>query len=146
MILPQRMEEFKKEDMELFQRYAKLYQEFIRPVLGRTKVYHHAPVNATGGVDEGNWLAMEFTSPEKDKGWATIVRLNGNQGSAVYHLQPKGLGATTMYTVTLDNQQITEDISGQNIRIIKQGVNFNRNGFDCTGKFDDIFLCHIPSR
>ena len=125
MILPERLEEFKLEDLQLFQRYAKLYKEFIRPVLGKTKVYHHAPVHATGGVDDGNWLAMEFTSPKKDRGWATMVRLNGKQGSATYHLQPKGLSATTRYSVTLDNQQTTNNISGH--QLLTEGLDITLN-------------------
>jgi len=117
MILPERMEEFEKDDLEDFQRYAKLYKEFIRPTLGQAKVYHHAPVNATGGVEDGDWLAMEFASPAKDKGWATIVRLNGNQGAADYQLRLKGIDVNQSYLITLDNDQKTETISGEELMI-----------------------------
>ena len=132
--LPRDIEHLTPELEELYLRYANFYKNFVRPMLGRSKVYHHAPVNATGGVDDGNWLAMEFTSPEKDKGWATVVRLNGNQGSAMYHLLPNGLNPAITYTVTLDNEQITKEISGQ--KLLTDGLEITLN----EGQYSELVI------
>ena len=101
-MLPKSLEEFTPEEQKQFRRYSELYRNFIRPMIALTKVYHHAPVNAAGGVESGNWFAMEFTSPDKTKGWATIIRLSKDAPTS-YLLKPKGLDPRRQYKVTFDN-------------------------------------------
>jgi hypothetical protein len=67
-------------------------------------------------VDSGDWFAMEFTSPDRTKGWATVVRLSdirwGKTGPDAYRLTPKGLDPKRSYAVTFDNRGATEVIPG----------------------------------
>ena len=88
-VLPKTADELTPEVKEKFLHYATLYKEFIRPLLSVCKVYHHAPVNADGGVESGDWVAMEFVSPNREKGWATIIRLS-EQATEPYIFKPRG--------------------------------------------------------
>ncbi|MCX6619927.1 MAG: alpha-galactosidase [Acidobacteria bacterium] len=101
------------EDRGLFLRYAKLYKEFMRPVLSHVKVYHHAPVNVTGGVATGDWFAMEFASADRSRAWALIVRLAPSP-KLPFVFRPKSLDARAAYRMTSDN-------SGQS-RVVRAGV------------------------
>jgi alpha-galactosidase len=118
-MLPKSLEEFKREDREGFLHYANLYKTFIRPMLATTRVYHHAPVNATGGVATGNWLAMEFTSPDRTKGWATIIRLSKTE-TGDYLFTPKGLASGKRYRITFDNSGETRAVEGD--ALMRDGV------------------------
>jgi hypothetical protein len=110
-MLPKSLEELKPATREKFLHYNRIYKTFIRPMLPTCKVYHHAPVNATGGVESGGWFAMEFTSPDRTKGWGTVIRLDDATEGA-YLLQPKGLNEQATYRVTFDNAGKTADIHG----------------------------------
>ncbi|MFN8007316.1 MAG: GH36 C-terminal domain-containing protein [Terriglobia bacterium] len=101
-MLPKSLEELKAADQKLFRRYSDLYRNFIRPIMGKTKVYHHAPVNATGGVESGDWFAMEYSLPDRTRGWATIISLSKDRTSP-YLLKPRGLDGLKRYKVTFDN-------------------------------------------
>ena len=118
-MLPKSLEEFKPEVQKRFRRYSDLYKNFIRPMIAVTMVYHHAPVNATGGVETGNWFAMEFTSPDKTRGWATVIRLSGD-GPASYLLKPKGLNTQKQYKVTFDNTSQTKIMNAWTL--MKEGL------------------------
>lgn len=113
-LLPKSLEEWKPEVREKWLHYAKLYKQFIRPLLATCKVYHHAPVNATGGVESGDWFAMEFTSQDRNKGWATIIRLRKDNVGA-YLFKPKGLDGSKRYRVTFDNSGKTEEMAGSTL-------------------------------
>jgi alpha-galactosidase len=110
-MLPKSVEELTPGIRQQCLRYANLYKTFMRPILPTCRVYHHAPVNATGGVESGDWFAMEFGSPDKRKGWAIVVRLSAN-ATGTYLLKPKGLNSEQEYTVTRDNTGQTETKSG----------------------------------
>ena len=90
------------EQLELWKRYARLYKEFIRPVLPTCKVYHHAPITATGGHDDGSWSAMEFAAPDRTRGWALVVRQKA-EGEESYRLRLRSLDPSRKYLVTFDN-------------------------------------------
>jgi hypothetical protein len=113
-VLPRSLEEFEPGAREKFLHYAHLYKTFMRPLLPTIKVYHHAPVNATGGVESGDWFAMEFTSPDRRKGWATIIRLSG-AGTDTYVFTPKGFDPNQSYAVTFDNTGRTETLGGSDL-------------------------------
>jgi hypothetical protein len=110
-ILPKSAEELRPEIRGKFLHYANIYKSFIRPLMPTCKVYHHAPVNATGGVESGDWLAMEFASADQQKGWATIIRLKKSVSDS-YLFKPKGLDRKRKYSVTFDNTGKTEWIEG----------------------------------
>jgi len=129
-MLPKSLEELKPEVQETFLHYANLYKTFIRPMLATCEVWHIAPVNAIGGVETGDWFAMEFTSPDKKQAWATVIRLSQTRGKSMnlswhlplqlrrpaapdaYLLKPKGLNAEMNYHVTFDNTGKVETHSG----------------------------------
>jgi hypothetical protein len=113
-LLPKSVDELRPEVRAKFGHYANIYKGFIRPLLPTCKVYHHAPVNATGGVEFGNWFAMEFASADGKKGWVTIIRLS-KSGSDTYVLKPKGLDQNRTYSVILDNTGETKSIDGSNL-------------------------------
>jgi alpha-galactosidase len=118
-MLPKSLEEFPPSLREKFLHYANLYKKFIRPMLATTRVYHHAPVNATGGVETGNWFAMEFTSPDRTKGWATIIRLSKTETGG-YLFRPNGLDSGKRYRVTFDNIGETKSFDGA--MLMRDGV------------------------
>ncbi|MBN2292518.1 MAG: ThuA domain-containing protein [Pirellulales bacterium] len=117
-LLPKSVEELTPEIREKCLHYAGIYKQFIRPLLPTCKVYHHAPVNATSSVESGQWFAMEFTSPDRTKAWALVVRFPkaGNQ----YLLKPKGLDSGKEYSVTFDNTGKTEVFKGSDL--MRDGV------------------------
>ncbi len=118
-VLAPSTEELKKELADSYRRYVNMYKTFIRPVLPTCKVYHHAPVNATGGVESGDWFAMEFGSPDGRKGWATIIRLS-NSASESYLFKPKGLDGGRKYRVTFDNTGKSVGYEGS--RLMREGI------------------------
>jgi alpha-galactosidase len=111
-ILPKSIEELRPEIRQKFLHYANIYKTFIRPLIATCKVYHLAPVNAPGGVESSDWFGMEFTSPDQQKGWATIIRLSKST-SENYLFKPKGLDGRRKYSVTFDNTAKTQLIDGE---------------------------------
>lgn len=93
-----------------YRHYVAIYKNFIRPLLPTCRVFHHAPVDAEHGVDESPWFAMEFDSPDRSKGWATIVKLYS--GPDWYVMKPRGLNPGKNYKVTLDSQNTSVIMSG----------------------------------
>jgi len=113
-LLPGKVSEIQADELAEWQKYAKLYKTFIRPLLPTCKVYHHAPVNAKGNWDSGLWFVMEFTSPDRAKGWATIISYPGNQ-SLTYLFRPRGLDAQKRYRVSFDNTGTTKTFTGSGL-------------------------------
>jgi hypothetical protein len=112
--LPRSVEELRPEMREKFLQYSDIYKTFIRPMLPTSNVYHHAPVNSKGDVDSGDWFAMEFSSPDKRKGWATIIRL-AKDGLDSYLLKPRGLDPQRTYSVIFDNTGETKTFTGASL-------------------------------
>jgi alpha-galactosidase len=104
------LKDLSPETLAKYQRYAELYKHFIRPLLPTCKIYHHAPVNARDGVDENPWFAMEFASPDRTKGWATLVKLYS--GPDWYVFKPRGLDPGKSYKVTIDSLRTEAVMSG----------------------------------
>ena len=118
-LMPPDLDQFQEVNLALFRRYADLYKSFIRPVLSDVNVYHHAPVNESGGVESGDWFAMEFVSPTKQHGWATVIRLS-DEAEDSYHFYPRGLDTAKNYQVTRDNSGNRTIVSGQTL--ISEGI------------------------
>jgi hypothetical protein len=104
------LKEMNPEILDKYRHYADLYKTFIRPLLPTCRIYHHAPANAQDGVDESPWFAMEFDSPDRAKGWATLVKLYS--GPDWYVFQPRGLDPGKSYKVTIDSQNSETVMSG----------------------------------
>jgi len=113
-ILPRSTGELTPATRDKFLHYANLYKNFVRPALPTSRVYHFAPVNATGGVESGDWFAMEFAAPDQQKAWAVIIRLVKTQAGS-YLLIPKGLDPQKKYRVTFDNTGTTELVDGSQL-------------------------------
>jgi hypothetical protein len=124
-ILPRTVEEFTPSMKAKFLHNDKIFKSFIRPLLSTSKVYHHAPVNETGGVETGPWFAMEFSSPDKKKGWATVIRLGGGEPEN-YLLKPRGLDQERTYEVTFDNTGETVSLDGYRLR--QEGISMGVSG------------------
>ena len=124
-MLPRTTDEFLPGQKTQFLHYANLYKTFIRPILPECKIYHHAPVNATGGVESSEWFAMEFMAQDRSKGWATIINMKGSnlqfrQPFGAYQFIPRGLDRQKKYRVTFDNTSRTEIYDGA--RLMKDGL------------------------
>ena len=107
------------ERLERFRHYANLYKTFIRPLWPTSRVFHHEPVNRSGGVESSPWFAMEFSSPDKRKGWATIVRV-GYTDDDGYLFKPKGLDLGKTYRVTFDSTGSSIDVRG--LELVRDGL------------------------
>jgi len=117
-IAPQ-LSDVSPEQLEAYRHYVGLYKQFIRPLLPNCRMYHHVPANAQGGVDSSPWFAVEFTSPDRTKGWATLVRMR--QGApATYRFKPRGLDAAKTYRLTWDSTRSSTLIDG--LRLMSAGV------------------------
>jgi alpha-galactosidase len=135
-VMPGNVDQFKSGELTFFRRYADLFREFVRPRLGSCLVYHHAPVNADGGVESGDWFAMEFCSQDHSTAWATVIRLS-NQAGSKYVLYPRGLDDQQAYRVTLDNSGAVCTASGSELR---------KNGLSITLPPESDSTRIIPSR
>lgn len=110
-ILPKSVDELTPEIRDRFLHYATIYKNFMRPLLPTCRVFHHAPVNGTGGVESGDWFAMEFASPDHQKDWAVIIRL-AKAAPNPYVLKFKGLDKNKKYKATFDNSGRTVVLDG----------------------------------
>jgi len=143
MVAPS-IEELSPQRQARYLHYGKIYKEFIRPLLPTCRMYHHAPVNAWGGVEAGPWFATEYTSPDRAKGWALIVRLRNGAGdlyvhkysyevihdhevaaaqryeSDTYLFRPRGLDPAKTYQVTFDSMDTVVTIEG--LRLLQEGL------------------------
>jgi alpha-galactosidase len=113
------LEEMNPAIQQAYLHYAHVYKSFIRPLLPTCKMFHHAPVTATRGVDSGPWFAMEFAAPDRAKGWATIVRLT-NGDPDTYLFRPRGLDPARTYRVTFDSTGTTATVEG--LRLVQEGL------------------------
>lgn len=124
-ILPKSVDKFKPGIREKFLHYATIYKSFIRPLMGTCRVYHHSPINGTGGVESAEWLAMEFASPDGKASWATIIHLAKN-ASRSYTFKAKGLDGRKKFSVTLDNTGKTVELSG--FHLMRDGLQVQFDG------------------
>ena len=127
-ILPKNVVEFGPEERGRYIHFAEIYRSFIRPLLGTCRIYHHAPVNASGGVESGDWLAMEFTSRDKTRGWATVIHLQKAEGE--YLFRPKGVDGKLQYMVTFDSTGARRAVSGE--RLKREGTEIHAKPDQCS--------------
>ncbi|MGH9502386.1 MAG: alpha-galactosidase [Terriglobales bacterium] len=111
------LKDMNPEVAEEYHHYVGLYKNFIRPIMPTSRIYHHAPVNDQEGV-QNPWFAMEFDSPDRTKGWATLVKLY--PGANEYLFRPRGLDPGKSYKVTFDSLRSSAVISG--VQLMSQGL------------------------
>ena len=108
------LEELSDEHRERYLHYANIYKNFIRPILPTCKMYHHAPVSWNTGVQDSPWFAVQFVSPDKKKGWATIARL-GMSDSDTYVFHPRGFDFSKTYKITFDGINTVIRVDGMTL-------------------------------
>jgi hypothetical protein len=82
-------------------------------------MFHHAPVSSRGGVDSSGWFVVECIAIDRNKGWATIVRI-GDSDSDTYVFQPRGLDIGKTYRVRFDSLDSEIEVSG--LAMIREGL------------------------
>ncbi len=123
-LVPRSQDQLTPQTRDKFLHYSEIYKAFIRPALASALVYHHAPVNGSGGVESGHWFAMEFATPDRNKDWAVIIRLD--QSTDAYEFKPRGLDGHKQYHVVFDSSAKTETLSGA--ALARTGLNIQPNG------------------
>jgi len=138
------VEELSPQRRDRFLHYAGIYKRFIRPLLPTCRMYHHEPVNSRGGIESSPWFAVEFASPDRTKGWATIVRMRSGPGGMfvpnypndviddskdqasqdwqkdTYVFKPRGLDPARTYRVTFDSMNAAVTVDG--LRLLHDGL------------------------
>ncbi len=94
------MREVQLEAREHWRKQIALYKEFIRPMLGASKLYHHTPIQ--NQREAGKWVVLECVSDDKARAFAGIFRYPSAQGEA-YQFIPRGLDAVKRYRVLYDS-------------------------------------------
>jgi hypothetical protein len=123
-LVPRSPDRVTAEIRDKFHHYSEIYKKFIRPALSTSRVYHHAPVNGSGGVETGHWFAMEFATPDRSNGWAVVIRLD--KSSDHYHFEPRGLDSRRQYRVVFDSTGKSEVVSGG--ALCRTGIDINPDG------------------
>jgi Glycosyl hydrolase family 36 C-terminal domain len=123
-LIPRNVGEITPEVRDRFLHYSKLYKTSIRPALSSCRVYHHAPVNGSGDVESGHWFAMEFAAPDRNKGWAVIIRLD--QSTDAYTFKPRGLDPHKQYRVVFDSTGTAKSMAG--VTLARTGLNIQPSG------------------
>ena len=118
-VVSPRINELSSERRDRYRHYIDLYKRFMRPMWPTSRMFHHEPVNDTGGVMSRPWFAVEFASENGAAAWATIVR-TGPDGSDTYRLRPRGLDVGKSYRVTLDSSGQVAQVSGW--ELVRDGV------------------------
>jgi alpha-galactosidase len=94
-----------------------LYKNELRPILRDSVVYHHTP--QTPYFNESPWIVLEYASPDKKRGVATLFRTS-NHEDPVYRFVARGLDASLTYKVTFENRAETVELSG--VQLTMEGV------------------------
>ena len=116
---------FDPDRLASFQRYAALYKDFIRPLWPDCLVFHHSPVSAYGGVESGSTFAEEFASPDRKKGWCTLIKIQDDP-EPLFTFRPRGIDPSATYNVTLDNERCTVRMEG--LRFRQEGLTMRLEG------------------
>lgn len=102
-------------DTEFFRktkRYIDLHKGFCRAVLaGHPAVYHHTP--DIGVFAPAPWCVLEYAARDRSRGYAGLFKLAA--GHSELRFRPRGVDASAMYKVTLDNRNQVMRISGQDL-------------------------------
>ncbi len=103
--------------MEFVKHSVQLYKDFIRPFLPTCKVYHHTP-DSREAANNG-YVQIEITAQDCTRGAIGVFALVGC-GARTLHVPVKGVDASKMYRVTLDNTRSSFEISG--IALLQNGI------------------------
>ena len=99
--------------IESARHHIELYKTFIRPFLANCRVYHHTPV--LEGKEPQGWCALECAADDASRAVISVFRLGGLV-EPVFQLKPRGLDLAAQYKVTFDNERLTAQRSGADLR------------------------------
>ena len=99
--------------MEFVKHSIDIYKNFIRDFLPDSKIYHHTP--DTVKTHKNGFSCLEIASEDRSKGAITAFTLVKPE-TDVFTVFPKGIDAGKTYTVTLDNNNETFEVSGRQLR------------------------------
>ena len=97
--------------------FVRLYKEFVRPLHGHSRIYHHTPVHQ--GLEPQGWGALELAHKDGRRALAGIFRLS-DPAEPTYTLRFKGLQPGWLYEVRFDNEGTAARMEGY--RLQSEGV------------------------
>lgn len=104
------------EQMEFIKHSVGIYKNFIRPILPKSKIYHHTP-----DLKKDEIAVIEITSENSEKGVIGVFSLAGNKGAK--NIRFKGVDQSKEYKVYLDNENCSFIVSGRELK--QQGLNID---------------------
>ncbi len=98
--------------MAKVRKYIAIYKDFIRPMHGGGRIYHHTP--ELPGVNGSGWCAIEQASEDRRRAVACVLRLTDAQADE-YRLVFRGLDGGRRYRLTLEPQGLTAQADGADL-------------------------------
>lgn len=93
--------------------YVQMYKEFIRPMHGRSLIFHHTPEHA--GLEPSGWGALELAQDDGRRAIAGIFRLSDPAADS-YTLRLKGVNPGWSYSVQFDNEGTKAVLDGYQLK------------------------------
>jgi alpha-galactosidase len=106
---------------ERIEHYLEIYRQMIRPVMIDGRVFHHTPCLPL--AQSTPWCVLEYARPDHSMAVAGIFRTSSLSEGAepdVYVFKPRGLDPDRQYRVSLDNQGLKYQASGN--ELIREGI------------------------
>ncbi|MBR3788929.1 MAG: alpha-galactosidase, partial [Clostridia bacterium] len=99
--------------LEFVKHSTDIYKDFIRPILPDCLIFHHTP--ETDVAHKNGFTVLEIATPGKTKGAITVFSTENNNGNSIV-VKPKGVRADKNYKVTLDNDRVSFNVSGYELK------------------------------
>lgn len=103
--------------IEFIKRNIKLYKNFIRSFLPKSKIYHHTP--EFGYIEPQGFGILELDSEEGDRGILGVFQLSNPFTNTVI-VRLRGIDVSKKYEITFDNDGKTCIVSGY--QLVNEGV------------------------
>ena len=103
--------------------FVRLYKEFVRPMHGKSHIYHHTPEHA--GLEPSGWGALELAQSDGKRAIAGAFRLS-DPAAPSYTLRLKGVKPGWKYKVQFDNEGTAATCDGYQLKY--EGVSIHLDG------------------